>query len=221
MHLHEIDVDEERLIRMLRRIIEKIHRVLLDVGVQVGNADHALFRRVHVFRRDLPVLLRRLAGVAGQGALGDLFVQVAEFIRHGGEPFGVAVGVGVEVIKHRVPHHVEALGIGQRVIRLAEVPFPGEVGLVSRRLEHRRDGPFRRRQAAALALEGHGGHAAAGREAPRHHGRPARRAGGLGVEVEKGHPLIGDAVEAGGGHAAPDASAPRPGVAIAEIVRND
>ena len=34
VHLHEIDVDEERLVRSFRRVIEEFERGLLDVGVQ-------------------------------------------------------------------------------------------------------------------------------------------------------------------------------------------
>ena len=77
------------------------------------------------------------------------------------------------MIEADILHLVVALGGGQRVIRLAQVPLAREEGLVAGLLQHRGQRPLRRRQPTALALEGHGGHAAAVGDAPRLHRRPA------------------------------------------------
>ena len=185
--LHEVDVDEERLIGVLRRVFQELQARLLDVLVQERNADDALVRRVDVLAVDLPVLLGRLAGVAGQRALGHLVEHLAQLRVHVGEPGRIAVGVGVAVVEEAVLHHVVALGVGQRVVGLAQVPLAGEVGLVAGRLEDRGQRPLRLRQSAALALEGHGGHAAAVGDAAGLHGGAARRATRLGVEREERH----------------------------------
>ena len=73
---------------------------------------------------------------------------------HIGEPGRIGVGVGVEVVEAGILHLVVALRVGQRVVGFAQVPLAGEEGFVAARLEHRGQCPFRRRQSAALALEG-------------------------------------------------------------------
>ena len=220
VHLHEVDAHEERLVG-LGRAVEIVERRLLDVLVEEGDADDALVGRVDVLAVDLEVLPRRLARVARQRALGHLREHRAQLRAHVGEPGRVGIGVGVEVVEADVLHLVVALGVGQRVVGLAEVPLAGEEGLVARRLQHRRQGPLRRRQAAALALEGHGGHAAAVRDAPGLHGRPARRAARLGVEREERHALVRQTVDVGRGHAAPLAAAVGAEVAVAGVVGHD
>ena len=96
------------------------------------------------------------AGVAGERALGDLGEHLAQRRVHVGEPGRVGVGVGVQVVEPDVFHLVVALGVRQRVVRLAEVPLAGEVGLVAGRASAprrastpppagRRPGPGRRR----------------------------------------------------------------------------
>ena len=122
-------VDEERLVRSLRRVIEKLHRRLLDVRIEVRNADDAVgyvtpsivmgARLVHILAVDLELFVRCLAGVAGHHALGHLVEHGTKLIRHVREPRRVAVGVGIEVIDAAILHHVVAVGIGQRVICFA------------------------------------------------------------------------------------------------------
>ncbi len=140
---------------------------------------------------------------------------------HVGEPLRVAVGVRVQVVQERVLHHVVALGVGQRVVGLTQMPLAGEVGLVARGLEDGGQGPLRLRQPAALALEGHRRHAAAVRDASGLHRRAPRRAAGLRVEREEGHPLVRHAVEGGRGHSAPFAASIGTEVPIAGVVRHD
>ena len=225
MHLHEVDVDEERLVGRLRCLVEEVDRGLLDVAVEEWNADDALLAvdhgRVDVLAVDLELLDRLLPGLAGQRALGDLLEHGPQFRVHVGEPGRIGIGVGVEVIEADILHLVVALGVGQRVVGLAQVPFAGEVGLVAALLQHRRQRPFRRRQAAALALEGHGRHAAAVGDAARLHRRPSRRAARLGVEGEEGHALAGQAVDVRRRHAAPFAAAIRTEVTVAGVVGHD
>ena len=206
-------------------VVEELERRLLDVAVEEGNADDAFLAvdhgRVDVLAVDLEVFRRRLAGLAGQRALGHLLEHRAQLRIHVGEPGRVGVGVGVEVIEAAVLHHVVALGVGQRVVGLAEVPLAGEVGLVAALLQHRGQRPFRRRQSAALALEGHGGHAAAVRDAPGLHRGAARRAARLGVEREEGHALVRHPVDVRRRHAAPLAAAVGTEVAVAGVVGHD
>ena len=104
-------------------------------------------------------------------------------------------------------HDVIALGIGQRVVGLAQMPLAGEVGLVARLLENGAQGPFRLRQSAALALEGHRRHAAAVRYAPGLDRRTPRRTARLGIEGKERHALVRHPVEVGCGHAASFAAA--------------
>ena len=119
------------------------------------------------------------------------------------------------------PHLVVAVRDRQRVVGLAEMPFAGEEGLVAGGLEHRRQRPLRRRQPAGLALEGHGGHAAAVRDASGLHGGAAGRAARLGVEGEERHPFRRQTVDVGGRHAASDAAAVGTEVAVAGVIRDD
>ena len=125
------------------------------------------------------------------------------------------------MIEAAIPHLVVAVRVRQRVVGLAEMPFAGEEGLVAGGLEHRRQRPLRRRQPAGLALEGHGGHAAAVRDAPGLHGGAAGRAARLGVEGEERHPFRRQTVDVGGRHAASDAAAVGTEVAVAGVVRDD
>ena len=106
MHLHEVDVDEERLVGILGGVFQELQAGRLDVFVQEWNADDAfgvghsmkrdrLSRLVHVLAVDLEILVRRLAGIAGHRALGHFVIHRAQFLGHVGEPRGVAIGVGV------------------------------------------------------------------------------------------------------------------------------
>jgi len=90
--------------------------------------------------------------------------------------------------------------------------------LAARGLERRGERPFRRRQAAALALERLRGHAGAIRNAAGLHRGAAGRATRLGVEIEKGHAFVGHTVDIRRRHAAARAAAIDARVAIAEIV---
>jgi hypothetical protein len=164
VHLHEVDAHEERL-GGLGRLVEILERGLLDIGVEEGDADHALVGRVDILAVDLEVLLGGLARLARERALGHPLEHLAQLRVHVREPVRVGIGVGVEVIEADVFHLVVALGVGQRVVGFAEMPFAGEEGPVAPGLEHRGERPLGRRQAAALALEGHGRHAAAVRDA--------------------------------------------------------
>ena len=220
VHLHEVDAHEERLAG-LGRPVEVLERRLLDVLVEERDADDALRRRVDVLAVDLELLARRLPRVAGQSALGHLREHRAQLRGHVGEPGRVRVRVGVEMIEAGVLHLVVALGVGQRVVGLAQMPLAGEEGLVARRLQDRRQRPLLLRQPAALPLEGHRGHAAAVRDAPGLHRRAAGRAARLGVEREERHPLARQAVEARRGHPAPGAAAVGARVAVAEVVGQD
>ena len=159
--------------------VEIVERGLLDIFVEERNADDALVRRVDVLAVDLEVLLRRLAGIAGQRALGHLAEHRAQLRVHVREPGRIGVGVGVEMIEPAILHLVVALRVRQRVVGLAEMPFAGEERLVAAGLQHRGQRPFRRRQAAALALERHRRHAAAVRDAAGLHRRAAGRAARL------------------------------------------
>ena len=167
MHLHKVHIDEEGLVR-LGRLIEEFQCRFLDVAVEVRNADDAFLAIDHgcvdVLAVDLEILCYRAARVARQRALGHLLEHFPQLRVHVGEPSRIAICVGVEVIEADVFHLVIALGVRQRVVRLAEMPFAGEVGLIAALLEHRRQRPFRCRQPTALALERDGGHAAAVRE---------------------------------------------------------
>ncbi len=221
VHLHEIDVDVERLVRVLRGIIEKFQRCLFDVAVKEGNSNDAFLGSVDILAVDLEVLLGGFARVAGHGAFGHLVKERAQLFRHVREPGGIAVGVGVQVIEPAILHHVVALGIGQRVVGFAEMPLAGEVSFVSAGLEHRAQRPLRGGQPAALALEGHGGHAAAVGDAPGLHRGASRRAAWLGVKRPELHAVFRQAVNVGGGHAAPHAAAVGSEVTVAGIVRHD
>ena len=177
--------------------------------------------RVDVLAVDLELLVGVLAGLAGQRALGHPLEHRPQLRVHVREPGRVGVGVGVEVVEADILHLVVALGVGQRVVGLAEVPLAGEECLVAARLQHGGQRPLRRRQAAALALEGHGRHAAAVRNAAGLHRGAAGRAARLGVEREERHALVRQPVDVGRRHAAPVAAAVGAEVAIAGVVGDD
>ncbi|MNF62714.1 hypothetical protein D3C84_443990 [compost metagenome] len=170
---------------------------------------------------DLELLNRRFACLARECTLGDLLEHRPGFRIHVREPGRVGVGVGIEVIKADVFHHVIALGIGQRVISFAQMPFAGEVGVVATGFQHRGQRPFGSRQTAALTLKGHGGHAAAVGDAPGLHGGPARRATGLGVKRIEGGALGGQLINARGRHASPDTATVGAQVTVAGVVGDD
>ena len=220
VHLHEIDVHEERL-RCMRMLVEIVERRFFDIAVKEGDADHALVRRIDILTVDLEVLVRGLAGVARHRALGDLVEHVAKFLRHVREPGRIAVGIGVEMIEPGIFHHVVALGVRQRIVGLAKMPFAGEERVVAAGLQDRGQRPFGGRQAAALSLERDRRHAAAIGNAPRLDRRAAGGATRLPVEGPELHPLVGDAVEVRGRRAAVIAAAIDAHVAVAEVVRHD
>ncbi|MNO79415.1 hypothetical protein D3C76_705840 [compost metagenome] len=224
VHFHEVDVDEKRLVRFGRRV-EKLEGSFFDIVIKERNADHAGFavydRRVHVLAIDLEFLDRFFPRLAGQCALGDPLEHLAGFRIHVREPGGICVGVGVEVVQADVFHHVVTLGIGQRIIGFAQVPFAGEVGVVAAGFQHRCQCPLGGWQAAALALEGHGGHAATIGDTPGLHGRPTRCAAGLGIKGVEGDPFCRQLIDAGRGHASTDPTAVGAQVAIAGIVGDD
>src|SRR5262252_2777183 len=98
------------------------------------------------------------------------------------------------MIEEAILHHVETMGIRQGVIRLAQVPLTCEIGFIAAGLEHGSQRPFRLRQAAALALEGHGGHATAIRKTPRDHCSTSRRAAWLPIERKEGDSFLRHAI---------------------------
>ncbi|MNY56071.1 hypothetical protein D3C86_1921130 [compost metagenome] len=101
------------------------------------------------------------------------------------------------------------------------MPLTGEIGLVTAGLEHRGQRPLGGGQTTALALEGHGGHAAAIGDTPGLHGGSPWRAARLRVERIKGCALSGQLVDAGCRHAAADAATIRAQIAVAGIVGYD
>src|SRR5262249_27220697 len=185
------------------------------------NADHALLGRVDVLAVDLEVLLGGLSRVARKRPLGDTLEHGAQLGVHVGEPGRVAVSVRVEMIKAGIFHLVVTMRVGKRIVSLPEVPFASEEGLVTSGLQNRSERPFRRWQAAAFALEGHGGHAAAIGNAASLHGRPTGRAAWLGIEGKEGHAFTREAIEAGRRHAAVFSAAIGTRVSIAEVIRYD
>ncbi len=223
MHFHEVDAHEERLVRRLRRLVEIVERGLLDIAVEERNADHALAavddRGVDILAVDLEIFSCRPTSVARQRALGHALERGAQLRRHVGEPGRIGIGVGVQVVEADIPHLVVAVCSGICVVRFAEVPLAGEEGLVAAGLEHGCQRPFRRRQPAWLTLEGHSGHPAAVRKASSLHGGAAGRATRLRVEGEERHALGRNAVNVRGRHAAADAAAVGPEVAVAGVVR--
>src|SRR5450631_3821758 len=86
---------------------------------------------------------------------------------------------------------------------------------------NRGDRPLRRRQAASLALEGHGRHAAAVGDAPCLHRGTAWRATWLPVKRIEGHAFRRHPVEAWSRHAAAFATAIGATVAVTEVIRQD
>src|SRR5215831_15878507 len=101
------------------------------------------------------------------------------------------------------------------------MPLAGEEGLVAACLQHGTQGPLRRRQAPALALEGHSGHAATIRDAAGLHRCSSRRATWLGIERKERHALIRHAFYRGRGHTASRASAVGARISVAEVIGND
>ena len=220
VHLHEVDAHEERG-PGCGRLVEILRRGLLDVLVEERNPHHALRRRVDVLAVDLGHLAHRLPRSAVQQPLGDLREHRAQGVGHVREPRRVGVGVGVQVIEANRLHLVIPVGNRQRVVGLAEMPLAREEGPVASLLQHRRQRPFRRREAARLTLERHRGHAAPVRDAAGLHGGAPRRPAGLGVEGEEGHALIGQTVKRRRGHAASRAAAIGPRVPVSEVIGDD
>ncbi|MNZ81500.1 hypothetical protein D3C78_1001690 [compost metagenome] len=224
VHFHEVDVDEKRLVRFGRRV-EELQRGFLDITVKEGNPDHPWLaidhRRVHVLAIDLELFDGLFPGFARERPLGHFGEHRPGVRVHVGEPLRVGIGVGIEVIEADVFHHVIPLGVGQRIVVFAQVPFAGEVGVIATGLEHRGQRPLSRGQTATLALEGHGGHAAAVRNASGLHRRPAGGATGLGVERVKGCAFCGQLVDAGGRHASADTPAIGAQVTVAGVVGDD
>lgn len=181
VHLHEVDVHEERCCR-LAVAIKIIQRSLLDVFVEERNADDTPVGGVDVLSVDLEVLVRGLAGIARHRALCHALKHGAQLGRHVRKPGRIGIGVCIEVIKPRILHLVVALGIWQRVVGFAEMPFAREECLVTGGLQHRGQRPLGGRQSAALPLERDRCHAAAIRNAPGLHGGTAGRAARLGIE---------------------------------------
>ena len=97
--LHEVDVDEERLVRILGSLFQELQARLLDVLVQEGDTDHALVRGVHILAVDLPVLFGRFARLARKRSLGHLVEHFAQLRVHVRKPLRIAVGVSVEVVE--------------------------------------------------------------------------------------------------------------------------
>ncbi|MNC32218.1 hypothetical protein D3C75_805630 [compost metagenome] len=221
MHFHEVDVNKKRLVRFGRRV-EEFQCSLFHVTVKERNTDNALLaindRCIHILAINLEFFDGLLARLAGQCALGHFSEHCAGFRVHVREPFRVGIGIGIEVIQADVLHHVIALGIGQGVVGFAQVPLAGEVGVIAAGFQHRCQGPFGRWQTTALALEGHGGHAAAVGNTPGLHGRAARCAAGLGIEREKGFAVFGHLVDVRRRHAAALAAAVRAEVAVTGVV---
>ncbi|MNV42930.1 hypothetical protein D3C71_1346300 [compost metagenome] len=222
--LHEVDVHEEGLFG-LGVAIQVVQRGLFHVAVKERNADHAFLAvhdgRVHILPIDLEFFARLFAGVARQRAARDLLEHGAQFWIHVGEPGGIRIGVGVKVIQARVLHFVIALGVGQRIVRFAQVPLAGEECLVATGFQYRGQRPFLCRQAAALALERNGRHAAAVWNAAGLHGGAPRGATGLCVKRKEGHAFLGQPVDVGRGHATARAAAVRAKVAVAGVVGHD
>ncbi|MNL26411.1 hypothetical protein D3C87_1479350 [compost metagenome] len=221
VHLHEVDAHEERLLG-LGVAVQVVQRCLFHVAIKEGY-PHDAFTPVHHRRIDilaiyLEFLARLFPGVAGQRALRDSLEHFTDVGGHVGEPRGIRIGVGVQVIQPGVLHLVVALGVGQGIVRFAQMPLASKERLVARRLQDRPKCPFRRGQAAALALERHRRHAAAVWYAAGLHGGPAWRATGLRVEREEGHAFGRKPVDVGRWHAAPDASAIWAKVAQAGVV---
>ena len=220
VHLHEVDAHEEGLAG-LRRAVEIVDRGLLDVLVEERDADHALLGRVLVFAVDVPIVVAFSPALPDSAPVVTFWNMARSSGLMLGVPLRIAVGVGVEVVQQRVLHLVIALRVGQRVVRLAQVPLAREEGLVAPLLEHRRQRPLGCRQPAALALERHGGHAAAVRDAPGLHRRPPGSAAGLTVEREEAHAFVRQAVEIGCRHAAPDTTAVDARITVTEVVGRD
>src|SRR5689334_22130771 len=98
------------------------------------------------------------------------------------------------------------------------MPLAGEEGLVAAGFENRSQRPFCRRQPSALALERHGGHAAAIGNASGLYGGATRRAARLRVEGPELHAVRGKAIEIWRRHATVVTAAIGAGVAISEVI---
>ena len=224
MHLHEVDAHEERLRRLARcgrdtratpsrRTHQRTECRPRPLPLMTGVFD--------VLTVDLEILFRRLSRVARHCALGHALEHGAQLGIHIRKPGRIGVSIGIEVIKARVLHLVVALRVGQRIVGFAKMPLAREERLVAAGLEHRSERPFRCRQAAALALEGHGRHAAAIGNAARLHRRATGRATRLRVERHELHAFGRKAVEIGRRHAAVLAAAVHTRIAVTEVIRHD
>ena len=221
MHLHEVDVDEERRVRLLGSFFQELEPRFFDVAIEIGNTNHALVRRVDVLAVDLEVLCRLFTGLARERPLCDLREHLAQVLRHVREPSRIGISVGVEVVKTDVFHHVIALGIWQRVVRFTKVPLAGEIGVVATGFQNRRQCPLGSGKAATLALEGHRRHAGPVGNTACLHGGTSRRAAGLGVEMREHHAVVSQLVDVRRRHAAGFTAQIRASVAVAGIVRHN
>src|SRR6516225_6235983 len=109
------------------------------------------------------------------------------------------------------------MGIRQRIIRLAQVPLSREIRFVAAGLEHGSQRPLRLWQAATLALESNGSHAAAIRKAPRNHCSTSRRAAWLPIERKEGDPFVRHTIKVRRGHATTRAAAIDAGITVPEV----
>ena len=222
MNLHEIDVDEEWLVRLLGSLVQKLERCLFDIAVKERNTDHALFpvdhRCIDVLAVDLEIFLGWLSCFARQRSLGDGREHFPQLGVHVREPRWIGIGIGVEVIEADVLHHIVALSDWHGVVSLAKVPFAGEVGAVTGLFQHGRERPFRSGKSAALALESHRGHAAAIGYAAGLHCSASWSATGLRIEREEGHPLRCKIIDVWGRHSPAYAAAVRAEVSETRVV---
>ena len=120
----------------LARPVEIVGRRLFHIGIEEWNADDALVGRIHVFAVDLELFASLFAGISGQRALGYLFEHGTQLRWHVWKPVRIGVGVGVEMIEEAVLHFIVALGVGERVVGFAQVPFAGEEGFVAGGFKH-------------------------------------------------------------------------------------
>ncbi|MCY1431645.1 hypothetical protein D9M71_476190 [compost metagenome] len=125
------------------------------------------------------------------------------------------------MIQADVLHHVITLSIGKGIVGFTQMPFASEISVVATGFQHRCQRPFGGGQATALALEGHGGHAATIGDAPGLHGRPTRRAAWLRIKRVKSNTFCRQLINTGRRHAATNPTAVGTQVAIAGVVGDD
>src|SRR5262249_8100795 len=122
------------------------------------------------------------------------------------------------MIQEAILHHVETMGVRQRVIRLAQVPLSREIRLVAAGFEHRSQRPFRFWQAATLTLESDCSHAAAIRNAPRDHCSTSRRTAWLPIERKEGDPFVRHTIQIRRRHATTRASTIDTRITVPEVI---